>query len=173
MDNLYLLFYKRGYKPFIHRWGEESPFIPTEEELDQLIAGCGRKTSTLLLFLKETGARIGEALRLKWIDVDFQRRVVRITAEKGSKPRILPISLRLVEMLNSLPGKAEHVFPSRRSSYIASFLNQRRRLTAKLNNPRLMKITFHTLRHWKGTMEYHRAKDILHVKEVLGHKETP
>jgi len=33
-----------------------------------------------------------------------------------------------------------------------------------------MKITFITLRHWKGTMEYHKTKDILHVKNILGHK---
>ena len=31
-------------------------------------------------------------------------------------------------------------------------------------------ITLKTFRHFKGTMEYHRTKDILHVMEVLGHK---
>lgn len=39
-----------------------------------------------------------------------------------------------------------------------------------MNNPRIGKITFRTLRHFKGTTEYHKTKDILHVKEVLGHK---
>jgi len=38
-----------------------------------------------------------------------------------------------------------------------------------LQNPRLRQITFHTLRHWKATMEYHRTKDILFVKQLLGH----
>ena len=37
-------------------------------------------------------------------------------------------------------------------------------------NPRLNQITFHTLRRWKATMEYHRTKDILHVKRMLGHR---
>jgi integrase len=27
-----------------------------------------------------------------------------------------------------------------------------------------------TLRHWKGTMEYHKTKDPWHVKRILGHK---
>lgn len=40
----------------------------------------------------------------------------------------------------------------------------------KLKNPRLNRITFHTLRHWKTTMEYHKTKDILHVMQILGHK---
>jgi len=41
----------------------------------------------------------------------------------------------------------------------------------KLQNPRLKQIHFHTFRHWKATMEYHRTKDILHVKRLLGHKQ--
>ena len=34
----------------------------------------------------------------------------------------------------------------------------------------MIQITFHTFRHWKATMEYHKTRDIIHVKEVLGHK---
>ena len=33
-----------------------------------------------------------------------------------------------------------------------------------------MQIHFHTLRHWKGTEEYRKTKDIIHVMQVLGHK---
>ena len=47
---------------------------------------------------------------------------------------------------------------------------QRQRIAAKLKNPRINRITFKTLRHWKATMEYHKTRDILHVMEVLGHK---
>ncbi len=39
-------------------------FIPTEKEIDDLIAGCGPKTATVLQTLKETGMRIGECSRL-------------------------------------------------------------------------------------------------------------
>jgi integrase len=46
----------------------------------------------------------------------------------------------------------------------------RKRIAKKLNNPRLMKIMLHTFRHWKATMEYPKTKDIIHVKEILGHK---
>jgi integrase len=34
----------------------------------------------------------------------------------------------------------------------------------------LLQVTFHTFRHWNAMMEYHKTKDILHVKEILGHK---
>lgn len=41
------------------------PFIPTEAEIDQLIAGMGKKTATFLQVLKDTGARSAEARKLQ------------------------------------------------------------------------------------------------------------
>jgi len=76
------------------------PFIPTEKELDTLIHVGTKKTVTLLQLLKETGARIGEITRTKWTDIDFQRKTIHITAEKGSNSRILPISTKLIVMLD-------------------------------------------------------------------------
>ena len=51
-----------------------------------------------------------------------------------------------------------------------NFEHQRKRISAKLKNSRINQITFHTFRHWKATMEYRKTRDILHVKEILGHK---
>jgi site-specific recombinase XerC len=43
-------------------------------------------------------------------------------------------------------------------------------MSAKLKNLRLLRISFHTFSHWKATMEYHKTKDILHVMQLLGHR---
>jgi integrase len=51
-----------------------------------------------------------------------------------------------------------------------NYADQRKRIAEKVQNPRLNKIMFKTLRTWKGTMEYHRTKDVLYVMQVLGHK---
>ena len=56
------------------------------------------------------------------------------------------------------------------SSHRWNYVQQRKRLAKKLQNPKLNQITFHTFRHWKATMKYHRTKDILHVKQLLGHR---
>ena len=37
---------------------QKLPFIPTEAEIDQLIAGCGKKTAAFLQVLKDTYRRI-------------------------------------------------------------------------------------------------------------------
>lgn len=39
-----------------------------------------------------------------------------------------------------------------------------------MQNPRLLKIHFHTLRHWSPGREYERTGDIYAVKQLLGHK---
>jgi len=115
--------------------------------------------------------RIGEAWNLEWIDVDEENCTVTCTPEKHGTPRQFRVSKKLITMLNALPHKNIKVFENtNRIAHGINFRNQRKRLTKKLQNPRLLKITFHSLRHWKATTEYHRTKDILHVKEMLGHR---
>ncbi|MCD6241393.1 site-specific integrase [Candidatus Bathyarchaeota archaeon] len=148
-------------------------FIPMESEIDTLIAGSNKKLACFLQIIKETGMRAGEAFRLKWTDIDFERRLIVLNEpEKGSNPRVWKISNKLVEMLKSLPRHGERVFPNKTlASLKDTFLRTRKRLANKLQNPRLLRITFHIIRHWKATMEYHKTKDILYVKNLLGHKK--
>jgi integrase len=162
------------WKPPRYQGIHKIPFLPTENEIDQIISGCSTRMATFVQLLKETGARCGEAWQLKWTDYDLTTKTIRIAPEKGSNPRIARLSPKLASMLETSPKNyGERVFsnPQQPLDHFRDlFSQQRKRIAHKLQNPRLLKITFHTLRHWKGTMEYHRTKDILHVKQVLGHK---
>lgn len=147
------------------------PFIPMETEIDTLIAGLSLYIATICQVMKETGARIGEVLRLKWIDIDFQRRILAINEpEKGSLAGIYDISEKCVNMINRLPRKSERTFNSSRESIETSFNRQRKRMAFKLANPRLLAIHLHTFRHWYGTMEYHKIRDPVIVQQKLRHK---
>jgi integrase len=151
------------------------PFIPSEEEIDQLIAGCPKKTATFLQLLKETAMRSGEAKRVMWIDIDFERRLITLNEpEKNGLPRLWNnLSSKLLDMLNALPRKSMKVFgDSSINAAKATFTEARHRLADKLQNPRLLQIHFHTLRHWRATMEYHRTKDLVHTMAFLGHKKS-
>jgi integrase len=160
-------------KPKCHVPKKLPSFIPLESEIDALIAGSNKSLACFLQILKETAMRAGEAFRLKWINVDFERNLIILNEpEKGSNPRIWRVSSKLMEMIKALPRKSERLFPNKSlTSLKNTFATTRKRLAHKLQNPRLLRIGFHTIRHWKATMEYHKTRDILYVKNLLGHKK--
>ena len=103
----------------------------------------------------------------------LRKGIIRLNEpEKGSNPRLWKASQKLIAMLNALPRTSERVFGNGPiNSLKTSFSRARKRLAAKLQNPRLLSISFHTFRHWKATMLYHQTKDPMYVKQFLGHKE--
>jgi integrase len=167
----FLLMHNHTWNPPIYRRIEKIPFIPMEKEIDDLIAGCGKKTATFLQLLKETAIRAGEAWQMEWKDIDAETRIIRVKPEKGSNPRAPRISEKLMAMINTLEKKNSRIFGSYSlNGFAASYYMQRKRIALKLQNPRIQQITFHTFRHWKATMEYRRTKDILYIMKMLGHK---
>jgi integrase len=174
-------FYKFKQMPFqmprYHR-NDTIPFVPQEKEVDQLISACGKKTATFLQLLRETGIRPGEVWRLAWVDVDLEHATVGINnPEKGSNCREFKNrSSKLVAMLHSLKKPRRFVFhadnPSSEAykNFVHEFFEQRKRIAREFGNDRLLRVNFRSLRHFKGTAEYLRTRDIFHVKRVLGHK---
>jgi integrase len=147
------------------------PFVPTEKEIDALISGASKKVATTLLALKETGFRIGELWSCKWTDLDEEKSTLRCQAEKHGNPREVRISAKLVSMLNALSKTNEYIFGNTHISGLRwTFDQQKVRLAKKLQNPRLKQIHFHTLRHYHATKLFSETKNILLVKERLGHR---
>ena len=160
-----------AWKPIKIHYEPKQVFIPLEKEIDALISGCGKTTATFLQVLKDTGARAGEAVKLKWIDVNTENNTIAINnPEKGSRSRTIKVSTKTIAMINALPKKNEYIFTPNVRALQSTFARSRKRLARTLQNPRLLQIHFHTLRHWKGTMEYQRTNKILWVKYILGHK---
>ena len=159
------------WKPPSYSKDNEIPYIPTEEELDQLIAGLGKKTATFCQMLKDTGARSGEIAQLTWKDIDFIQRNVNIKAEKRSNGRVLPLSDKAINMLANLSHKKQRLFGNI-DGLRACFFIQRRKIAEKIANPNLLKVHFHTFRHWKATTELHKFHDRERVQIILGHKNA-
>lgn len=82
------------------------------------------------------------------------------------------MSNRLMGMINAI-GKQEQTVLGHykhRNSMGRWHDSYKKRVADRLGNPRLLKITFHKLRHWKATMEYHKTKDILYIMRPLGYR---
>jgi len=122
--------------------------------------------------LKDTGARSGEACKLKWTDVNQASNTISINnPEKGSISRTIKVSAKTIAMINAMPKKyGEYIFNPKARTLEDSFKRSRNMLARTVQNPRLRQIHFHSFRHWKATMEYQRTKNILYVKQLLGHR---
>lgn len=131
-----------------------------------------KRQATFLQGLKELGCRAGELWNLKWSDLDIGARTVDITPEKGSNPRQLRASIKLVSMFEALPREGPLLFSGGSLDDSARwFFMKRAQIATKLSNPRIRLIGFKTLRHWKASTLYRHTRDILLVKATLGHKD--
>lgn len=158
------------WTPLKSKYQRPDPFIPLEQEIDLLITGCGKVTSTFLQIIKDTGARPGEVAAVEWSDVNFESKTISINHPlKGSRVRTVSVTPKSLAMLNLLPKKyGKRLFTTNLSSMGNAFRKVRIRLAK--SNPRLTQISFRTLRHWKATMEYAKERDPLKVQTLLGHK---
>ncbi len=111
-------------------------------------------------------------MKLRWIDVDEKTATISVNNPvKGSMPRMVKVPQTTIAMIQCLPKTSEFIFDTTAHNFRRNYYKQRGRIARNLQNPRLKQIRLHTLRHWKATMEYHRTKDILYVKQLLGHKK--
>jgi len=160
------------WKPPTYNRDSEIPYIPTEAELNELIAGLGKILAVFCQILKDTGARSGEIARLHWEAIDFNTHTINIIAEKRSNGRVLPLTEKTLGMLTKLKRRKDGKMFSSISSLRSNFVITRRKIAEKLNNPNILKIHFHTFRHWKATTELHNYHDRERVQIILGHKNA-
>jgi integrase len=154
------------------RYEPKQVYIPTEEEIDALISGSGNRLATFLQVLKDTGARKGEAVKIKHSDVNSCNNTISINSPgKGSKSRTVKVSEKTIAMINALPRKyGDYIFSPNPHCLDTTFNYSRRAQANKLQNPNLLLIHFHTLRHVRAKKEFRKHKNIYDAKYVLGHK---
>jgi len=149
------------------------PKVPTKEQLEKIVASCGKYFATILRILMETGVMPSELSRVRMKDIDLERGIVTVRGYKGHSSRVFKLSSQTVAMLKvylAKRGNREYPFPT--SDWICKYYRKmRNRLAEKLHDPSIKTIRLYDFRHYFATMLYYKTKDILLVKEKLGHKK--
>ena len=123
-----------------------------------------------LRFLALTGWRSGEALALRWRDIDLARRVA-VLAETKTGRSVRPLSRAACDVLAALPrlGDGRLVFPATRGDGVMSgFKGFARRILALGALPR--DITPHILRHSFASTAADLGHSELAIASLLGHR---
>lgn len=130
------------------------------------------KHKTLLSLLYSCGLRIGEALKLRIKDINYDRRFMHIKSAKGSKDRYVPIPKQMIDLLNKYLESykpIEFVFEGQNGGKYTA-ISARQVLKRSLHLSGISKpITLHTLRHSHATHLLENGTDLRFIQELLGH----
>jgi integrase len=162
-------------KPFYKRY-DRLPRIPSEEKINLVIANCSKKYALAFSMIRDLGLRPVELTWLRVKDIDLESGIVTITSAKHCSGRTLRLRQTTLLMLrNYIVTKDlnlnDRLFPINSSSLSETWRRVRNRTAEKLSDLSLKTIRLYDLRHWKATTEYHKTKDLLYVKTLLGHRD--
>lgn len=147
----------------------------TDEEYAKLGAAIGRAAVwpaavECMRFLALTGWRAGEALSLRWRDVDLVRRVAVLSDTKSGRS-VRPLSNAACDALRRMTwiGDDELVFPASRGDGVMSgFKRFSRRIVATAALPR--EVTPHVLRHSFASLAADLGLSEPTIGALIGHK---
>ncbi len=133
------------------------------EEMVRLLEAADVETRSVLLIAILTGMRRGELLRLDWKHVMFSAGVIRVVKTKAEKPRSIPISPKLKEVLETLGPRSQGLVINLGKAALRSRFDRARTRAG------LVDFKFHDTRHTFASYFAMKTRDMLTLQRVLGH----
>lgn len=164
-----------------------------QDKIQQYIESYSDNNAVLCIgFMIETGLRSGEALALRWRDVDINRHRCNISAtvvnphipskayvqdtpKTDSSIRTVPLNVRATHILNTLKRHAtsEFVFGSEESKSkrleYPTLIRTIKKMCKEINVPYR---AAHVFRHTFATNCYYKGIDIKILSKLLGHSDV-
>jgi integrase len=146
-----------------------------DKEREALLNHCRESSNKslypIVVLAISTGMRQGEILRLKWQDIDFERRQLVVHDTKNKERRVVPVVGHAFDVLKA-HGKVrkidgDHVFPRCAESGLAAI---RKSWNAAVKMAGLTDFRFHDLRHTTASYLAMNGATLAEIAEVLGHK---
>lgn len=123
--------------------------------------------ATFTTFLLDTGARVGEGITVRVMDLNSDRVTLGATGSKNGEWRVVPLTKRLQHELSLLrQGRPDHtpLFRINRTAYAALFKKAAEHLNLGED------VVLHTLRHTCASWLVQRGVDLRRVQAWMGHK---
>ena len=195
--------------PSLSQFSKKEITFFSKEEISNLKTELFRKYKTskrvyvysdAYILILNTGLRMGEALSLKWTDVDFDKKIMRIqrnlilakkrndagevtakgynlviqdTTKSYAGERIIHLNANALQALENLkkPNKNYEYIMTNTNGNIIPPHNFDRTFYRALENTGLKKCGVHSLRHTFASMLFQNGVDVKTVSELLGHSD--
>ena len=153
------------------------PKIPQTEHIHLIMANSPLKLRTALGLSKDTGLRPVELMRIMLRDIDLAKRAIYPETAKHGSPRVIQFSNQTANLLNKYLS-TRYIDPKKpifgnwtTDTYSQKYRRYRNKTAEKMQNPVIKTIRLYDLRHYFATMLYHKTRDILFVKQQMGHRK--
>lgn len=149
------------------------PTILAQEEFVKIINSIKNiKHKAMIMACYAAGLRVSEVINLKVTDIDSVRMTIHIRNAKGKKDRIVPLAVKLLEILREyykiykpgnylFEGAGGGIYSSRSLQMVL----QRAKQAAGIKKQG----SIHSLRHSYATHLLESGTDIRYIQELLGH----
>ncbi len=155
-----------------YKWERKTPLIPSTANVDKIISASTPKYATIFTILKETGLEAHELATVTRKDIDAERGIISAQGCKGHNSRVIKLKAKTAEMLRHYLQHYTGNKPFPRSKAMSDIWRRtRNKLAQTLNDPDIKAIPMRNLRHYYACHLYDKTKDILLVKQMLGHKK--
>jgi len=154
------------------------PNVLSKDEVKRILESVrNEKHKVMLSLVYGCGLRRSEVLELKPEDIDRDRKLICIRQSKGFKDRLVPLSERLIKMVDEylLHYKPDgYLFEgqARGSRYSPESLEKVFRTAYERAGINKKDITLHGLRHSYATHLLEAGTDLRYIQALLGHKSS-
>jgi len=166
---------KQWNKPFYSRYDKKRK-APKEQLIDFIIQHAKPVTRLKLMVEKDLGTRPIELFWLKVRDIDLTNGNVSITGAKhtiGREGKLKANTLALLRLYieqNNLRMNDQIFKGKNADNFAENYRHLRNSLAKKHNMPELKQVQLYDFRRFKASKEYHLSRNLLLVKQLLGHK---
>ncbi len=173
--------------PF-RKYDQTLPCVPSIEQAAEILAACNTMLETVLVkLLFSTGVRISEACSLTFGDIHRDKKQIYVSPGKGRSDRYVPLDDSALIALEAycrerynlcrksgipLPDKSSPVFCFKDGIKPANANLLRRIFKDVVKRAGLSSFHFtpHSCRHYFALQVYLQKKNLMLVKELLGHR---
>lgn len=124
------------------------------------------EVADLVEVLVDTGMRLGEALRLRYEDIDFKSNLISIWINKGDRPRSVPMTSRVrgvLERRQVTNAGSPFTIKAHQAETVWRWVRK------EMGKESDKEFVIHSLRHTTASRMVNAGVDLYVVKDILGH----